>query len=122
MNAVVFADLMSIPSLEGGEISVYVLSQPFEASDSCDLRRDLYGHSLTRGLFQVTPLCVGHEIIGRVIKVGKDAKTGVRVGDRVGVGAQVQACLQCKNCKSDNENYCPKQVGLYLLTSSCSRR
>ena len=37
--------------------------------------------------------------------------TTVKVGDRVGVGAQIWACLECKICKSDNENYCPKQVG-----------
>lgn len=52
------------------------------------------------------PLCVGHEVIGRAIKVGKDVKT-VKVGDRVGVGAQIQADLTCDNCKADQENYCP---------------
>ena len=52
------------------------------------------------------PLCVGHEVIGRAVKVGKDVKT-VKVGDRVGVGAQIQACLECGNCKADQENYCP---------------
>jgi alcohol dehydrogenase (NADP+) len=56
------------------------------------------------------PLCVGHEIVGHAIKVG-DKVTTVKVGDRVGVGAQIWACLECKNCKSDNENYCPHQVG-----------
>lgn len=52
------------------------------------------------------PLCVGHEVVGRAIKVGKDVKT-VKVGDRVGVGAQIQADLTCVNCKADQENYCP---------------
>ena len=56
------------------------------------------------------PLCVGHEVIGKAVKVGDKVKT-VKVGDRVGVGAQIQACLECKICKSDNENYCPKKVG-----------
>lgn len=31
----------------------------------------------------------------------------VAVGDRVRAGTQVSACLECKNYKSDNENYCP---------------
>lgn len=53
------------------------------------------------------PLCVGHEVIGRAVKVGKDVKT-IKVGDRVGVGAQIQADLTCVNCKADQENYCPK--------------
>lgn len=33
-------------------------------------------------------LCAGHEVIGKAIKVG-DKVTTVKVGDRVGVGAQV---------------------------------
>lgn len=53
-----------------------------------------------------------HEIIGKAIKVGPKVKS-VKVGDRVGVGAQIWACLECKVCKSSptgkaeigNENY-----------------
>ncbi|KAI7706260.1 NADPH-dependent medium chain alcohol dehydrogenase, partial [Hortaea werneckii] len=52
------------------------------------------------------PLCVGHEVIGKAIRVGKDVKT-IKEGDRVGVGAQIQADLTCANCKADQENYCP---------------
>ena len=37
--------------------------------------------------------------------------TTVKVGDRVGVGAQIRACLECKLCKADQENYCPQMVG-----------
>ncbi|RDW89185.1 GroES-like protein [Coleophoma cylindrospora] len=72
-------------------------------------------HTITGGWgdLSTSPLCVGHEVIGKVVKVGKACKTGVKVGDRVGVGAQVQACMQCGNCKSDNENYCPAQVDTY---------
>jgi len=71
-------------------------------------------HTITGGWGEVsvTPLCVGHEIIGKVIAVGKKVTT-CKVGDRVGVGAQVQACLKCKVCKSGNENYCPSQVDTY---------
>lgn len=56
-----------------------------------------------------TPLAVGHEIIGRALKVGPKVKD-VKVGDRVGVGAQVWVCLECEVCKIDRENFCPKQV------------
>ena len=42
---------------------------------------------------------------GKAIKVGKDVKT-IKVGDRVGVGAQIQADMTCANCKADQENYC----------------
>lgn len=58
------------------------------------------------------PLCVGHEIIGHVVKIGPKVTT-CNVGDRVGVGAQIWSCLDCKQCKSHNENYCPKQVDTY---------
>lgn len=58
------------------------------------------------------PLCVGHEVVGKAVKVGS-AVTHCKVGDRVGVGAQIWACLKCPNCKSDNENYCPHQVDTY---------
>ena len=47
----------------------------------------------------------GHEIVGKVTEVGDKVK-GIKVGDRVGVGAQVGSCLNCPPCKSDNENYC----------------
>lgn len=57
------------------------------------------------------PLVVGHEIIGEVVRIG-DKVTDFKLGDRVGVGAQSQACLEesCKMCSSNNEVYCPKLV------------
>lgn len=71
-------------------------------------------HTLTGGWGQAKlPVCVGHEVIGRVVTVGQNTTT-VKIGDRVGVGAQVWACLECKVCRSGNENYCPHQVGKLL--------
>ena len=58
------------------------------------------------------PLCVGHEVIGKVVKVG-DKVTKFKVGDRAGVGAQIGADLTCNNCKADQENYCPNSVDTY---------
>lgn len=90
--------------------------KPFEEYD-IDIKIEACGvcgsdvHTITGGWGEPNlPLCVGHEIIGKAIKVG-DKVTTVKVGDRVGVGAQIWACLDCKVCKSDNENYCPKQIG-----------
>ncbi|MCJ1349645.1 hypothetical protein MMC31_007886 [Peltigera leucophlebia] len=92
--------------------------KPFEEYD-IDIKIEACGvcgsdvHTITGGWGEPNlPLCVGHEIIGKAIKVG-DKVTTVKVGDRVGVGAQIWACLDCKVCKSDNENYCPKQVDTY---------
>lgn len=68
-------------------------------------------HTITGGWGDANlPLCVGHEIIGKVIKVGNKV-TLAKVGQRVGVGAMIRACMECKNCKSDNENYCSKGIG-----------
>lgn len=58
------------------------------------------------------PICVGHEVIGRAIKIGKDVTT-VKVGDRVGVGAQIGSDLTCGNCMNDQENYCINKVDTY---------
>jgi alcohol dehydrogenase (NADP+) len=51
--------------------------------------------------------CVGHEIIGHAVRVGKNVKD-IKVGDRVGVGAQGRSCLspECPDCSVGRENYC----------------
>ncbi|RDL37434.1 putative cinnamyl alcohol dehydrogenase [Venustampulla echinocandica] len=58
------------------------------------------------------PLCVGHEVVGKAIRVGPKV-TLIKQGQRVGVGAQVFSCLDCRQCKNDNETYCRHQVDTY---------
>ncbi|KAJ2961271.1 hypothetical protein NQZ79_g3528 [Umbelopsis isabellina] len=59
------------------------------------------------------PCVVGHEIVGTCTAVGKNVKN-IKVGDRIGVGAQSGACLECENCKSGHENLCSKgMIGTY---------
>ncbi|KUJ10840.1 putative NADP-dependent alcohol dehydrogenase 6 [Mollisia scopiformis] len=58
------------------------------------------------------PLCVGHEIVGEAIRVGPSV-TLIKQGQRVGVGAQIYSCLDCKQCKEDDETYCKHQVDTY---------
>ena len=55
------------------------------------------------------PLTVGHEVVGRVINVGAKV-TFAKVGQRVGVGAQVHSCMECRPCKNDNEVYCKQAI------------
>jgi len=67
------------------------------------------------------PCCVGHEIVGNVVRVGSKAEGGLKIGDRVGVGAQNDSCLgrkgDCEMCASGMENYCPiKHVSTYNST------
>ncbi|KAL9548602.1 hypothetical protein PS6_006532 [Mucor atramentarius] len=50
------------------------------------------------------PICVGHEIVGKVTRVGKNVKN-LAVGDRAGVGAQSGSCGECTHCKEGMENY-----------------
>ncbi|KAJ3469397.1 hypothetical protein FSOLCH5_003231 [Fusarium solani] len=58
------------------------------------------------------PLAVGHEVVGKVVRVG-DKVTLAKVGERVGAGAQVYSCLECRQCKNDNETYCKDQIDAY---------
>ena len=51
------------------------------------------------------PCVPGHEIIGRVLKVGDQVKK-FKAGDTVGVGCMVDSCLTCANCKADLEQFC----------------
>ncbi|WP_212005934.1 NAD(P)-dependent alcohol dehydrogenase [Chitinophaga sp. HK235] len=53
----------------------------------------------------IYPAVPGHEIVGRVTKVG-DAVSKVKVGDLVAVGCLVDSCRECENCKQDLEQYC----------------
>ena len=44
-------------------------------------------HTLSSGWGPMPyPLVVGHEIVGKAVRVGKDVTSGIKVGDRVGVG------------------------------------
>ncbi len=54
------------------------------------------------------PLVPGHEIVGTVVGAGS-AVAQLKVGDRVGVGWQRSACLECDLCVSGQENLCPRQ-------------
>ncbi|CCF59787.1 hypothetical protein KAFR_0H03770 [Kazachstania africana CBS 2517] len=58
-------------------------------------------------------MVVGHEIVGRIVKLGPECDSGLKIGDRVGVGAQSFSCLECDRCKENNEPYCPKFVSTY---------
>ena len=55
----------------------------------------------------VFPCMPGHEIIGRVSKIGANV-TKHKEGDIVGVGCMVDSCHECNNCKEGIENYCEK--------------
>lgn len=51
------------------------------------------------------PVVPGHEIIGRVVKVGDEVKK-YHNGDLVGVGSIVDSCRTCPSCQDHLEQYC----------------
>jgi len=53
----------------------------------------------------VYPIVPGHEIIGKVIAVGKDV-TRFQPGDITGVGCMVDSCRHCDYCKAGLEQFC----------------
>ena len=53
----------------------------------------------------VYPVVPGHEIVGRVTKVGDKVKK-YKVGDLAGIGCLVDSCRECNNCKEGLEQYC----------------
>ncbi len=62
--------------------------------------RDEWGNS-------IFPMVPGHEIVGRVTRVGAEVKR-FKAGDRVGVGCMVDSCRTCPACAKDLEQFCAK--------------
>jgi len=53
----------------------------------------------------VYPCMPGHEIVGRVRRVGAEV-TRFREGDLVGVGCMIDSCGKCEPCLAGEEQYC----------------
>ena len=69
----------------------------------------------TRGHFGdgIYPMVPGHEIVGRVTRVGAAVKK-FKAGDTVGVGCMVDSCRTCSECKVGEEQFCDGgMVGTY---------
>ena len=69
----------------------------------------------TRGEWgtQNYPLVPGHEIVGRVSRVGADVDD-FAPGDLVGVGCIVDSCRECESCLDGFEQYCEQgMTGTY---------
>ncbi len=62
--------------------------------------------------FTQYPAVPGHEIVGRVKAVGRDAGK-FNVGDLVGVGCLVDSCGNCPDCRAGLEQFCPETVMTY---------
>ena len=58
------------------------------------------------------PCVPGHEIVGRVTKVGA-AVTKYKAGDLVGVGCMVDSDHTCPSCQANLEQFCPSSTFTY---------
>lgn len=55
------------------------------------------------------PCVPGHEIVGRITKVGNEVKK-FKVGQLAAVGCLVNSCRDCDSCKDGLEQYCEKGI------------
>lgn len=65
------------------------------------------------------PLIMGHETVGRIAKIGRNAakKWGVKEGERVVLEAST-SCGSCEACLTGNYRFCRSPLG-YGLKTSC---
>ncbi|KAF3394655.1 alcohol dehydrogenase [Penicillium rolfsii] len=71
------------------------------------------GTDVALALGKLGPCCqiLGHEGIGRIVKIGTSVKdTSVQIGDRVGVSWIRDSCGDCAMCLHQEETRCVKQV------------
>jgi uncharacterized zinc-type alcohol dehydrogenase-like protein len=84
-----------------GDVQVEILYCGVCHSDIHQVR-DEWGES-------IYPMVPGHEIVGKVIKVGTGVKK-FKAGDLAGVGVMVDSCRTCKNCIRQMEQYCVEDM------------
>jgi uncharacterized zinc-type alcohol dehydrogenase-like protein len=64
----------------------------------------------------VYPCIPGHEIVGRVVKVGAQVRK-FKEGETVGVGCMVDSCQTCPSCKEGLEQYCDNGATVFTYNS-----
>ncbi len=67
------------------------------------------------------PMVPGHEIVGRVTKVGRKV-TKLKAGDVAGVGCMVDSCRTCPNCQKGLEQHCQNHVSLTYNSTEQDRK
>ena len=89
---------MDVPGIGPGELLVQIFASSICGSDTMEWYR-----------IKRAPLVLGHEIAGRIFRVGEDT-VGFREGDRV-VATHHVPCLDCHYCRSGHETVCETLLG-----------
>lgn len=55
-------------------------------------------------------LIAGHEIVGRIIRMGSECGSKFTLGQRVGTGALASSCRECTRCQERQYSYCSKLI------------
>jgi len=67
------------------------------------------------------PMVPGHEIVGRVSRVGKQVQR-FKEGDLAGVGCMVDSCRVCESCKRDQEQFCQRGAAMTYNGTEMDRK
>ena len=59
------------------------------------------------GIPPTLPTVPGHELVGKVVEIGKDVKR-FSVGDRAGLSPLLGSCMECQYCDEGKEQLCEK--------------
>src|ERR687892_1464555 len=102
--------LTTIPRREPGEddVQIEILFCGICHSDLHTVRNE-WSDS---GVPTVYPCVPGHEIVGRVTRVGS-AVTKFKPGDLAAVGCMVDSDGTCPECQAGLEQFCPNMIGTY---------
>ena len=92
-NSDVRLEEMAVPEIGPGELLVQIFASSICGSDTMEWYR-----------IKHAPLVLGHEIAGRITRVGKGVR-GFHEGDRV-VATHHVPCLHCRYCRSGHETVC----------------
>jgi propanol-preferring alcohol dehydrogenase len=94
-------DDVAVPEATSGEVVLEVL-----ACGVCRTDLHVVDGELPSLRYPLTP---GHEIVGRVVRVGANVTT-LRVGDRTGVPWLARTCGECPDCTRGQENLCERAL------------
>jgi len=61
------------------------------------------------GIPPTLPTVPGHEIVGRIVKIGNSV-TKFKIGDRVGITPLLEACQKCQYCQEGKEQLCESSI------------